>query len=295
MTERILDFSEEPAKLSVRTGLLVVRRGSEEVGCVPLAEIAVIVVSHPQVVYTHSVLTGCAAARAAFVVCDERHLPTGMLLPLDAHYVQAERFAMQAAVHKPVKKRTWQQIVRAKLRCQARTLEALCGDDGGLHGLLSRVRSGDPTNVEAQAGRRYWRQLFGDTFRRDRHAADANRLLNYGYAVLRAVIARAVVAAGLHPSLGIHHCNRYSSFCLADDLMEPFRPLVDRTVQEIVDERGADVEMDSDVKRALIAPMMARYEVDGQQLTFFETAARCAHSLVAVMEGKTKRLVLPEL
>jgi hypothetical protein len=170
-----------------------------------------------------------------FIVSNEKHLPAAMLLPLSTHSTQTERFARQAAVSLPTRKRAWQQIVQAKLRAQARLLEETTGADQGLHVMAGRVRSGDPDNLEAQAARVYWPALFGkeasgEAFRRDPEGEGINVHLNYGYAVLRAIVARALCASGLHPSLGVHHHNRYDTFCLADDLMEPFRPLVDRVV-----------------------------------------------------------------
>ena len=148
-----------------------------------------------------------------------------MLLPLVGHHLQARRFVAQAAASVPTKKRLWRQIVRAKIELQAHTLETLHGDSAGVRPLMRLVRSGDPENVEARAARAYWPLLFADDdFRRDHERGDQNRLLNYGYTVLRAIVARAICAAGLHPALGLHHHNQYSAFCLADDLMEPFRP-----------------------------------------------------------------------
>ncbi|HJT36296.1 MAG TPA: type II CRISPR-associated endonuclease Cas1, partial [Pirellulales bacterium] len=201
---------------------------------VPLTEIAVLIAAHPQVTFTQAVLGGLAAAGGIFIVCDERWLPAGMLLPLRGHHLQARRFQAQAAVAAPVKKRLWQQIVRAKIETQAQALETLHGDSAGLRPLVPLVRSGDPENIEARAARIYWPLLFADeSFRRQWEAGDQNRLLNYGYAVLRAIVARALCAAGLHPTLGLHHHNQYSAFCLADDLMEPFRPVVDIVVARL--------------------------------------------------------------
>ncbi len=154
-----------------------------------------------------------------------------MLLPLVTHSLQAERFAAQARLAAPVRKRAWQQIVQAKITAQGRLLKERTHNDHGLDAIAKSVKSGDTANVEARAARIYWGKLFGETvFRRDADGDGLNACLNYGYAILRAVVARSLCGAGLHPSLGIHHHNRYDAFCLADDLMEPFRPLVDREV-----------------------------------------------------------------
>lgn len=191
----------------------------------PLADVAALIVSHPQVTYTHAVLPGLAAAGAIFVACDEKHLPAAMLLPLVAHSTQTERIGKQAALSLPTRKRLWQQIVQEQIYARARLLEERTGKDWGLTPMAAQVRSGDPQNLEGQAARIYWQNLFSpEPFRRDPEAEGLNSCLNYGYAVLRAAVARALCGAGLHPSLGLHHHNRYDPFCLADDFMEPFRP-----------------------------------------------------------------------
>ncbi|RKY25026.1 MAG: type II CRISPR-associated endonuclease Cas1, partial [Planctomycetota bacterium] len=226
MTERVLDLSEEPARLRVRYGQLVIRRSGMPDAAVPLVDLAVLVASNPQVSYTNAVLAGLAEAGGTFITCDRKHQPAGMLLPLRSHSLQAERFARQASASQPTRKRLWRQIVRAKIRAQSNLLKKLYGNDRGLSALISRVKSGDPQNLEAQASRRYWPALFADkSFRRDPDREDQNRFLNYGYAIIRAIVARAICAAGLHPSLGLHHHNRYNAFCLADDLLEPLRPI----------------------------------------------------------------------
>ena len=298
MTERILDISQSAASLKVRNGLLVIRPDDADEITVPLADLAVVVVSHQQVRYTHAVLCGLAEAGAAFVACNRKHLPAAMLLPLDAHYVQAERFARQAAASRPLQKRLWKQLVQAKVRAQARALHDLRGDDAGLAALALRVRSGDPANVESQAARRYWSRLFDDaTFRRA--AEDArNSLLNYGYAVLRATVARALCAAGLHPSLGLHHHNRYDAFALADDLMEPLRPAVDRIAAQWWDGQAhpppKDPGLAGEARRAMIEALAGRVRIEGEQRSLFDALSRTAASLAAAYAGERRDLVLPD-
>lgn len=295
MIDRILDFSTSPARLQVRYRQLLVDRPEQPQASVPLADLAVIVVAHPQVTYTQAVLSGLAEAGGAFVACNRQHLPVGMFLPLAAHFSQTERFVAQAAAKRPLCKRLWQQLVRAKIAAQAACLEGLYGADMGLHELIPLVRSGDPANVEARAARRYWGHLFVETeFRRDRDREDENLLLNYGYAVLRAIIARAICAAGLHPSLGVHHRNRYNAFCLADDLMEPFRPTVDRAVVEYVSANDAIYRLEAAAKRHLIEAITERCELAGQQETIFTAASRLCSSLVECYLGRSDRLLLPE-
>jgi CRISPR-associated protein Cas1 len=295
MTKRILDFSEAPARLHVRYRQLVVERPETKDVTVPLDDLAVVVVSHPQVSYTQSVLAGLAEAGGTFIACNQKHLPVGMFLPLAAHFAQAERFAAQARASVPTKKRLWQQIIRAKICSQAEALEALYGTDHGLRVLIPQVRAGDPGNVEAQAARRYWSRLFANMdFRRHREDEDQNLLLNYGYALLRAIVARAICGAGLHPSLGLHHHNRYSAYCLADDLMEPFRPFVDRSVATYVGEHDAIMGLEPEAKRHLVKELTGRYLLDGQQRTLFDVAARTAGSLVDVLMGNARTLELPQ-
>jgi CRISPR-associated protein Cas1 len=299
MTDRILDLSEAPARLRVRYDQLVVERPNEPQAAVPLAELAVVLIAHPQVSITHAVLAGLMSHGGALVACDQRNLPVGMLLPLVAHSTQTETFAAQARASTPLKKRLWQHIVRAKLKAQAATLRAVHGDDGGLGALVAMVRSGDPHNIEAQASGRYWPRLFNDPHyrrgtRHKAHADPRNLLLNYGYAVLRAIVGRAICAAGLHPSLGLHHHNRYDAYCLADDLMEPLRPLVDRAVVEYLRDHPPPDELDGGAKRHILGSLAGRCRLNGQQRTLFDAAARMAASLAQVFRQKTTKLLLPE-
>jgi len=371
MTDRILDISDRPARLTARGGLLVIDFGkpwgasgrnaagvnaseqesndhlapsSVEEGSrvardpesglrardtqsqtIPFADIAVLVTSHPQISFTQAVLAGLAAAGGMFIVSNEKHLPAAMMLPLSTHSTQTERFARQAAVALPTRKRAWQQIVQAKLRAQARLLEEVTGKDRGLGLMAGKVRSGDPDNLEAQAARIYWQALFGEegtgvpgaAFRRDPEGEGINLHLNYGYAVLRAIVARALCASGLHPSLGVHHHNRYDTFCLADDLMEPFRPLVDRVVARIhltsansnaesqdkapavapaqVRTQATTVQLDQNSKKLILEGLLVRYSGEGESRTLFDWASRSASSLVALIEGRDEKLSFPEL
>lgn len=263
---------------------------------IPLADLAALIVSHPQVTYTHAVLPGLAAAGAIFVACNEKHLPAAMLLPLETHSTQTERIAKQAALSLPTRKRLWQQIVQAQIQARARVLEERTGKDWGLERLAREVRSGDPRNLEGQAARIYWRAVFGEPdFRRDPEGNGVNACLNYGYAVLRAIVARALCGAGLHPSLGLHHHNRYDPFCLADDLMEPFRPVVDRVIARLRDDQGEKSELDKESKRAILEGLLSRFTYEGEARTLFDWMSRTASSLAAVMEGRGEKLDIPAL
>lgn len=285
MTDRILDFAGSAATLSLREGLLVITRAGMEAQTVPLSDIAVIMVSHPQVVFTQALVAALAQAGGVLVCCDQRHHPAAMLLPLEAHFIQAERFRKQASASLPAQKRMWKELVRAKIEAQGAVLAELHGQDRGLRELSRRVRSGDSGNLESVAAQRYWPQLFADAgFRRGNEADPRNSLLNYGYAVMRAATARAVCAAGLHPSLGVHHANRYNAFCLADDLMEPLRPLVDRTVATWCAGREASAwGLDKTAKSELIASVTARYRVAGESRTLFDILTRTTQALATAL------------
>lgn len=295
MIERIIDISDEPAKLSVCLEQLVIERGENKT-TVPLAEIAAVVVSNPQVTFSHPALSGIASKGASLIVCDEKHMPVGLLLPLQLHSTQTERIAKQANASQPKRKRLWQQIITAKVTAQGRLLKQLHGKDFGLLKMADTVKSGDPDNIEGQASRIYWQNIFADPpFIRKRDAEDQNRHLNYGYAVLRAITARAICAAGLHPSIGIHHHNRYDAFCLASDLMEPFRPLVDRAVALWIREHDPLAPLDKHAKSALLAPLIARYDLNGESRTLFDIMSRVASSLALVYMGEREKLLLPNL
>jgi len=290
---RIIDIASEPATLRLSTGCVLVQRREAPDQSIPLAEVAVLVLSNGLATCTSALLGALASAGASVVVCDDRSMPCGLLLPIEAHSTQAERFRVQAGASRPTTKRIWRHVVQQKLRMQAALLRAVIGTDGGIEDLVSTVRSGDPGNVEAYAAGIYWPLLFGDSFRRRRDVADQNRYLNYGYAVARAIVARAICGAGLHPSLGVHHHNRYNAYCLADDLLEPYRPIVDGVVYDAVGVHGADAALDRSVKQSLIEPLLSRFECDGENRSLFDLATRTCVSLAAVLEGRAKRVWFP--
>lgn len=295
MTDHIIDLSEGAARVKVNLGRLVVERDGGEWSA-PLEEVAVLSVAHPAVALTQAVLAGLARTGGTYLACDERRQPVGLMLPLQGHHLQAERFRRQAEAPLPTRKRLWQQVVRAKIRGQGAVLARVRGDDAGLAALAGRVRSGDTANVEAQAARRYWSALFGSGFRRDADAGEGvNVLLNFGYGVLRAMTGRAACAAGLHPALGIHHGNRYDPFPLASDLMEPFRPLVDEAVARFTGRAGAEAPLDKASKAAILAALTGRCDLDGESRTLFDVLAHAAASLDAVFAGEGKDLALPQL
>lgn len=292
---RILDFATEPARLRVKHRQLVVDSDSDST-TVPLNEAAVVVVSQGQVTFSNSVITGILEAGGMLVICNRNFLPVGMLLPLAANHVQVERFANQRKASLPTNKRTWQQLIRSKIRHQASALQLIRNSSFGLDKLCPLVKSGDPKNVEARAARRYWGRLFDDdTFRRNRDLPGLNAILNYGYAVLRAIVARSICACGLHPGIGIHHHNRYSMFPLADDIMEPFRPLIDVEVAAGLTHFAEYGSLTPEIKRAILGTLLGRFDCEGEQRTLFDIANRVCSSLVDVYAGKRKQILLPTL
>ena len=253
MIKRTLEISSGPARLSVTHRQLVIDRSDGPPAEIPIEDIGVLIVDHPAVTYTHTVFTGLMEAGAAVVLCGRDHHPAAILLPIDAHSTQTERHHRQIEAPLPFRKRAWAGIVRAKIVQQAGVLKEVAGKDEGLSALSGRVRSGDPENLEAQAAQRYWKVLFGADFRRDRDGAGPNPALNYGYAIIRAAMARAIVGSGLIPSLGLHHHNRANPFCLADDLMEPYRPFIDLKVSELVSMGHSCADLDRTAKSVLLS------------------------------------------
>lgn len=292
--ERIVDLSDAKAHLSMRYEQLVIRADENEV-TVPLAEIASVILTSPRVTATQPALAGVMRHGGSVIVCDESHQPAGLMLPLHANSTQTQRMLAQMRASVPTGKRLWKQIVQEKVRSQAVTLIVAGRGDGGLPALVPLVRSGDPSNIEGRAAQRYWPLLFNDPdFRRRREAEDQNRLLNYGYAVLRAAVGRSICASGLHPSIGVHHHGRNNPWCLADDLMEPYRPLIDSAVAELVAEYGSDCPLDGESKARLVTVLTDRIDSEGEGRTVFDWISRTTASLAQVFLGETDGLFYPD-
>jgi CRISP-associated protein Cas1 len=294
MVGRIVEIADDNRHLFMSRGFLVVQQNEgerKELGQVPLDDIAAVIANAYGMTYSNNLLVALAERCAPFVLCANNHNAVGMLIPVEGNYQQAKRFDAQIVATKPTNKRLWADIVRAKLQQQAATLEAAGAPTAPLTALAAKVRSGDPENIEAQGARRYWTLLFGETFRRDRHAGGINAMLNYGYTVLRASTARSVVAAGLHPTLSLFHSNEGNAMRLVDDLMEPFRPLIDLRVWQL--ERSGQREVTPDVKRALVRIM---YD-DMQGANGATPVMSCIHSLAISLAqlylGEREKLDLP--
>ena len=247
--DQIIDISTDGRHLSRDRGFLKVSEKGAEIGRTPLDQIAGVIVHAHGTTWSTSLLTELAERGAPVVLCTANHTPKSVLLPLEGHHVQGARMRAQWQAKAPLVKQAWKQVIAAKVAMQAAALDAIGEPSAPLSMMVRKITSGDSTNIEAQAARYYWPRMMGPDFRRDAGKGDENALLNYGYTVLRAATARAVVAAGLHPTIGLFHTNRGNAFALADDLMEPFRPLVDCSVRTLVARSG--VQVDTNAKQTL--------------------------------------------
>lgn len=296
MIKRIVEISGGRTYLSVSLGQLVIRREGNEVSRIPCEDIGVLLVDHGGVTYTHSVMTELLRCGAAVVVCNGSHHPSGMLLPVESNSTQSERFRQQIAAKEPLKKRLWQQLVKAKIAHQAHILRDEPDTYRALKNLRSRVRSGDPDNIEAQASRKFWPVFAGDMrFRRDINGSAPNNLLNYGYMVMRAAAARSLCLAGLLPTLGIHHRNRYNAFCLADDMVEPFRGFVEARVREISGDTADLDELDQATKGRLLSLLHEPVTIGSFTGPLMVGLHRTMASLQRCFSGEQKHLELPKL
>lgn len=296
MLRKTIEIATPGTRLSVAHRQLVIERPQLPKASVPIEDLGVLVVDDGRASYTQSVFIECVAAGATIIVSGRDHLPAGMMLPIDGHHALTGRHWAQVEAGTSLRKRLWQTLVTAKLRQQGRLLAEVHGHDSGLAALAGRVRSGDPDNLEAQGAQRYWPQLFGRDFRRDRSADDTNALLNYGYALVRAACARALVASGLIPSLGVWHRNRSNPFCLADDLLEPWRPIVDWKVRGIVVSTNGPPSLDDRLTRAtLLAIFNETVLVGGKRWPLLLGIEQSAASLAkALVQNDRAALILPQ-
>lgn len=280
---------------------------------IPLEDIGIIVLEHPQITLTHTLISALVAQNAAIVTCSEKFMPNGLMLNLDGNTLQSQRFQAQTEASLPLKKQLWAQTVQSKIRNQARVLIRRQTNADSLLRWSTDVRSGDPDNIEAKAAAWYWPRLFpwtdcdapedwgNESFIRDRYGDWPNSLLNYGYAILRAVIARALIGAGLLPTLGIHHKNKYNAYCLADDIMEPYRPSVDLLVCKIRDkypdppenQNGAPGLSSALKKELLVIPVMDVL-LENKTSPLQEAARKTAASLAQCFTGQERKILYPE-
>jgi len=294
MLGRIVEVSNDKRHLSVYRGFMLVHSTGEdrkEVGRVPLDDIAALIANAHGLSYTNNLLVALAERGAPFVLCAANHNVVGMLWPMQGHHQQAHRFEAQIACSLPTRKKLWAAIVKSKLLNQAAVLQATGAAHAPVQALAKKVRSGDPDNLEAQGARKYWGLLMGSLFRRDQQADGVNALLNYGYTVLRAATARAVVAAGLHPSLGLHHSHDNNAMRLVDDLMEPFRPVIDLTAWQL--QCAGTCEVNADTKRALVQCLYQDLATPEGKTPVLVAVQKLATSLAKVLLKESKALDLP--
>ncbi len=294
MIARIVEIADDHRYLSVLRGFMVVKNTEgdrEEIGRVPLDDICALIANAHGITYSNNLLVALAERCVPFVLCGANHNAVGMIWPVDGNFQQAKRFDSQISASKPVHKRLWAEVVRSKLQQQASVLEALGLPTAPISALIKKVRSGDSSNIEAQAARRYWTLLFGKEFRRDRDADGINVLLNYGYTIYRAATARAVIAAGLHPTLGIHHSNEGNPMRLVDDLMEPFRPLIDLLVWHL--NKNNELELSADNKRVLVRSLYEDMQSTMGATPVMVCMQKLAVSLAQVYMKESDDLELP--
>ena len=305
MIKRTLYFGN-PAYLKTQNEQIVVTLPENKSGLteamrsvtIPIEDIGIVILDHQQITISQALLAKLLANNVALITCDNTHHPTGMMLNLNGNTLQAERFASQINVTVPLKKQLWAQTVEQKISNQAAILKKQRqGDHGVLLNYTKLVRSGDPENVEGRAAAYYWKHLFGEAsgFLRHREGTSPNHLLNYGYAIIRASVARALVGSGLLPTFGIHHRNKYNAYCLADDIMEPYRPYVDALVCEMIKAGNASDEITKENKEQLLQLPAIDVRIDNEKSPLLVAVQRTSASLVKCFEGTQRKILYPQI
>lgn len=297
MIKRTLYFGNPTYLKTSNEQLVIEMQDSGETKTAPIEDIGLLILDHQQITLTQAVMAKLLANNVALITCDNTHHPTGLMLNLDGHTLQSQKFQYQVEASVPLKKQLWQQTVEAKLQNQAALLQQERVENKYILNLSQVVKSGDSDNCEAKAAAYYWKHIFPDflAFRRERYGPPPNNLLNYGYAIIRAVVARSLVASGLLPTLGIFHRNQYNAYCLADDIMEPYRPFVDKVVCGIIRGNGKFLDMTPSMKKALLAIPASDVEIDGQTSPLMNAVQRTTASLARCFEGKARKLLYPRL
>lgn len=293
MPAHIVEIAQDNRHMCKDRGFIVLtdKKDRCEVGRFPLDNILAVISNAHGLSYSNNVLVSLVERGIPFVLCGTNHNAIGFLLPIEGNHIQAARFDAQVGASKPLRKTLWKTLVKAKIRQQAAVLACAGVSEARLIRLAEKVRSGDPDNYEAQAAQLYWPRLLGKEFRRHRDGSDINVLINYGSTVLRAATARAVVAAGLHPTLGIHHSNQSNSMRLVDDLMEPFRPIVDHTVYKLYSENRT--ELDKSSKRTLVECIYTDLKLNESRTPLVVCLQKLAQSLAMVYTKQSAHLDLP--
>ncbi len=294
--KRTLECSTPGTRLSVKYGQLVIKRPNLPTTSVPIEEIGMIVIDDGRATVTQQVLASLAESSAAVVVTGTNHMPVGIMLPIQGHSAPIPIQRKQIELSEPRRKQLWKSIVQSKIRQQSLVLQHFNGEDAGISSLTKKVLSGDTSNVEAQAAQRYWPLLFGASFRRNRTLPGVNALLNYGYAIVRATVARALVSTGLHPSFGLHHHHRSNAFCLADDLLEPYRPFVDHRVKAIADDNSKSASLsldDRSIRSQLLSIPARRISINQVSTPLSLAIGMSATSLRRCVVDREEKLLLP--
>ena len=263
----------------------------------PIEDIGIVVLDHKQITITSGVLEALLENNCSVITCDSKSMPVGLMLPLYGNSTQNERFRMQLDASLPLKKQLWQQTMKAKIENQASVLYTCKKEEVKCMKVWANdVKSGDPDNLEARAAAYYWKCMFSDIegFTREREGIPPNNLLNYGYAILRAIVARALVTSGLLPTLGIHHHNRYNAYCLADDIMEPYRPYVDELVYSIVKGYENYDELTKELKTILLNIPTLEVIINGKRSPLMVAVAQTTASLYKCFTGELRRIIYPE-
>jgi CRISPR-associated protein Cas1 len=297
MIKRTLYFGNSAYLKTKNEQLVIEMPDTGETKSVPIEDIGIVILDHQQITITQAVMAKLLENNTALITCNQKHHPVGLQLCLDGHTLQSQKFKVQIAASVPLKKQLWQQTVAAKIQNQAALLSVERAESKYLVKLAATVKSADSTNNEAKAALYYWKHIFPDflQFTRDSEGLPPNNLLNYGYAILRAIVARSLVASGLLPTLGIFHRNQYNAYCLADDIMEPYRPFADQVVCNIVRMNGKFLEMTSGMKRDLLSIPAMDVIIDGQRSPLMNAVQRTTASLAKCFEGSTRKILYPVL
>lgn len=287
-------FLTNPCRLYLRNQQMVVEiQSTGEVRTVPVEDIGFVLVENQQVGFTIPLLNALSENNCAVVFCNAQHMPVSMLMNLESNNVQAETYKFQIEASLPLKKNLWRQLVEQKIVNQAALMNEIGAEGDKLKPLYSNVKSGDADNREGVAAKIYWDSIFGNEFVRTRFGGDPNPLLNYGYSILRAATARALMGSGLYPAFGLFHKNRYNAFPLADDLMEPYRPYVDQLVVDMV--RSGQDTLTIDTKQRLLSILFVDVRFDDLTRPLQMGLSVTTASLARCLRGESKRLELPRL
>lgn len=295
MIKRTLYFGN-PSYLSTKLEQIVIKMPEiDEVKTIPIEDAGIVILDHQQITISQALIGKLLENNVALITCDNTHHPTGLLLNLDGNTLQSQKFQAQVVASKPLLKQLWQQTIIAKIENQAALLQTQKVEIGNMKRWTQDVKSGDTTNREARAAVYYWSKIFYQfpDFTRDRYGAAPNNLLNYGYAILRAIVARSLVGSGLLPTLGIHHKNQYNAYCLADDIMEPYRPFVDKLILKIIDDNGRFLELGTSIKKELLQIPTLDVTIDGQKSPLLIAVQRTTASLSKCYEGEARKIIYP--